>query len=68
LAVQISGELVRTSVPSKIAKKMDGFRTNHRKLEMMVYEMALIKAGKGRVSETSTGTEPEPDAGGKEKD
>lgn len=55
---------MRTSLPSKIAKKMDGFRNNHRKLESIMYEMTLIKAGKGRISDSVVVSEPEPKASG----
>ncbi len=46
---QIGGELVRTTLPNKINKKMNDLRTNSKKLETLTYELALIKAGKGAV-------------------
>jgi len=45
----VGGELVRTTLPGKVNKKMEGLRTNQKKLETLRYELALIQAGKGRV-------------------
>jgi hypothetical protein len=54
---QINGELVRASLPSKLGKKMEALRTNQRKLETIMYELALVKAGKGVVGGTSITTD-----------
>lgn len=53
----INGELVRASLPSKLGKKMEALRTNQRKLETIMYELALVKAGKGVVGGTSITTD-----------
>ena len=45
----VAGELVRSTLPGKVNKKMEGLRTNQKKLETLRYELALIQAGKGRV-------------------
>ena len=60
----VSGELVRTTLPGKTNKKMEGLRTNQKKLETLRYELALIKAGKGRVAGVDGAKESE----GKEKE
>jgi len=45
----VAGELVRSTLPGKVNKKMEGLRTNQKKLETLRYELALIQAGKGTV-------------------
>jgi hypothetical protein len=61
LCGQLNGELVRTTLPGSIIKKMDALRSNHRKVEIIMYDLALIKAGKGarRVEELPAGEQPD---------
>ena len=66
--MQITGELVRTTLPGKINKKLEGLRTNQRKLETLNYELALIRAGKGTVAGVEGARDGGGGGGGKEDD
>lgn len=49
----IGRELERTTLPDKANRKRSEFRRNHMKLETLLYELSLTRAGKGRVAESA---------------
>lgn len=64
LHTQIASEILRTSLPNKLNKKLEGFRTNQKKLETINYELALTSKGKGRVAGSDAVKDEMPTGGG----